>query len=84
MEDSTDPLAVSSGSMTIEILSGDPAKNAFALFPFYVAAGVGVITSYSIHYTKLYEGLLNFAFWISAVTQSGMSSSFFFTIANPL
>jgi len=43
MEDSTDPLAVSSGSMTIEILSGDPAKNAFALFPFYVAAGVGII-----------------------------------------
>ena len=43
MEDSTDPPAVSSGSMTIEILSGDPAKNAFALFPFYVAAGVGII-----------------------------------------
>lgn len=43
MEDSTDPPAVNSGSMTIEILSGDPAKNAFALFPFYVAAGVGII-----------------------------------------
>jgi len=43
MEDSADPPAVSSGSMTIEILSGDPAKNAFALFPFYVAAGVGII-----------------------------------------
>ncbi|MFB5623968.1 MAG: hypothetical protein ACE5RP_03505 [Nitrosopumilus sp.] len=43
MEGSTDPPAVSSGSMTIEFLSGDPAKNVFALFPFYVAAGMGVI-----------------------------------------
>jgi len=43
MEDSADPPAVNTGSMIIEILSGDPAKNAFALFPFYVAAGVGII-----------------------------------------
>jgi len=43
MEGSTDPLAVSSGSMIIEILSGDPAKNTFALFPFYIAAGIGII-----------------------------------------
>jgi len=43
MEDSTDPPAVNSGSMIIEILSGDPAKNAFALLPFYVGAGVGII-----------------------------------------
>ena len=43
MEGSTDPPAVSSGSMVIEFLSGDPAKNVFALFPFYVAAGMGVI-----------------------------------------
>ncbi|MFB5636763.1 MAG: hypothetical protein ACE5RB_09065 [Nitrosopumilus sp.] len=43
MEGSTDPPAVSSGSMIIEFLSGDPAKNVFALFPFYVAAGMGVI-----------------------------------------
>ncbi|QLH05696.1 hypothetical protein [Nitrosopumilus ureiphilus] len=43
MEGSTDPPAVNSGSMTIEILSGDPAKNVFALFPFYIAAGVGII-----------------------------------------
>ena len=43
MEGSTDPPAVSSGSVIIEILSGDPAKNAFALFPFYIAAGVGII-----------------------------------------
>jgi hypothetical protein len=42
-EGSTDPPAVSSGSMIVEFLSGDPAKNIFALFPFYVAAGVGVL-----------------------------------------
>ena len=42
-EGSTDPPAVNSGSMIIEFLSGDPAKNAFALFPFYVAAGIGII-----------------------------------------
>ena len=40
---STDPPAVNSGSMVLEILSGDPAKNVFALFPFYMAAAVGVI-----------------------------------------
>ena len=43
LEGSTDPPAVNSGSMTVEFLSGDPAKNALALFPFYVAAGLGVI-----------------------------------------
>ena len=43
MEGSSDPPAVNSGSMIIEFLSGDPAKNAFALFPFYVAAGIGII-----------------------------------------
>lgn len=42
-EGSTDPPAVNSGSMIIEFLSGDPAKNAFAMFPFYMAAGVGII-----------------------------------------
>ena len=45
MEGSTDPPAVNSGSMIVEILSGDPSKNALALFPFYVAAGIGVIVS---------------------------------------
>jgi len=29
----------------MEFLSGDPAKNVFALFPFYVAAGVGIIVA---------------------------------------
>ncbi len=43
MAGSTDPPAVSSGSMIIEFLSGDPAKNVFALYPFAMAAGVGVI-----------------------------------------
>ena len=43
MESSSDPSAVNSGNMTIEFLSGDPSKNVFALFPFYVAAGIGVL-----------------------------------------
>ncbi len=43
MAGSTDPPAVSSGSMIIEFLSGDPAKNIFALYPFAMAAGVGII-----------------------------------------
>lgn len=43
MESSTDPPAVNSGSMIVEFISGDPAKNPFALFPFYVAAGVGTV-----------------------------------------
>jgi len=43
MEGSTDPPAISSGTMIIEFLSGDPAKNIFALYPFYMAAGIGVL-----------------------------------------
>ena len=43
LEGSTDRPAVNSGSMILEFLSGDPAKNVMALFPFYVAAGIGVI-----------------------------------------
>jgi hypothetical protein len=43
MESPNDPPAVNSGSMIIEIISGDPAKNPLALFPFYVAAGVGIL-----------------------------------------
>ena len=45
MAGSTDPPAVNSGSMIVEFLSGDPAKNIFALFPFYVAAGMGIIVA---------------------------------------
>jgi len=43
MESSTDPPAINSGNMNIEFLSGDPAKNAFHLYPFYVAAGIGIL-----------------------------------------
>lgn len=43
MEGSTDPPAVNSGSLLLEFLSGDPSKNAFAMFPFYLAVGIGVI-----------------------------------------
>lgn len=43
MESYSDPPATNSGTMTVEFLSGDPSKNMFALFPFYVAAGIGVL-----------------------------------------
>ena len=43
MESSTDPPAVNSGSFVIEFLSGDPSKNVMAFFPFYIAAGIGII-----------------------------------------
>jgi hypothetical protein len=43
MEGSTDPPAVKSGNMIVEFISGDPSKNVYALFPFYLAAGVGAL-----------------------------------------
>ncbi len=43
MEGSTDPPAVNSGSMIVEFLSGDPAKNVIALYPFFLAIGLFVI-----------------------------------------
>jgi hypothetical protein len=43
MEGSTDPPAVNSGSMIVEFLSGDPAKNIFALYPFILAIVLFVI-----------------------------------------
>ena len=43
LEGSTDPAAVNAGSMTVEFLSGDPSQNVFALFPFYLAAGIGTL-----------------------------------------
>ncbi len=49
---STDPPAINSGSMIIEFLSGDPAKNTFALFPFYMAAGIGSIVIVLLLVTK--------------------------------
>ena len=50
MEGSTDPPAVNSGIMIVEFLSGDPAKNVIALYPFFLAialfsiVGVLIIT----------------------------------------
>jgi len=43
MEGSTDPPAVNSGVMIVEFLSGDPAKNIFALYPFFLAIGLFAI-----------------------------------------
>jgi len=40
---STDPPAVNSGTMIVEFLSGDPAKNIFALYPFFLAIGLFAI-----------------------------------------
>jgi len=45
MESSTDPPAMTSGSLEMEFLSGDPAENPFFLFPFYVTASVGIIAA---------------------------------------
>jgi len=43
MEGSTDPPAVNSGVMIVEFLSGDPAENIFALYPFFLAIVLFVI-----------------------------------------
>jgi len=43
MEGSSDPLATKSGSMIVDFLSGDPSQNVIALFPFFLAAGLGVL-----------------------------------------
>ncbi len=43
LEGSTDPPAVNSGSMIVEFLSGDPAENIFALYPFFLAICLFVI-----------------------------------------
>ena len=51
MEGSTDPPVVDSGSMIVEFLSGDPAKNIFALYPFFLAIGLFAIVGVLI-FTK--------------------------------
>ena len=51
MEGSTDPPAVNSGSMIVEFLSGDPAENIMAFFPFYLAAGIGILIG-ALYLTK--------------------------------
>jgi len=43
MESSTDPPAVNTGNLKFELLSGDPGKSPFHLFPFYVTAAVAAI-----------------------------------------
>jgi len=43
MQGSTDPPAVDSGDVIIEFLSGDPSQNVMALFPFYLAAAIGIL-----------------------------------------
>jgi len=43
LEGSTDPLPVYSGLMTLEIISGDPAKNIFHFWPYYVTGGIALI-----------------------------------------
>ena len=51
MEGSTDPPAINSGLMLVEVLSGDPGQNMFAFFPFVVAAGVGILVG-TLYVTK--------------------------------
>ena len=45
------PPVAASGEVVVEFLSGDPSQNVFALFPFYVAAGIGVIVG-ALYLTK--------------------------------
>ena len=45
MESSTDPPAINSGQLQMEIMSGDPAQNQFHFFPFFVAGGIGIIVA---------------------------------------
>ena len=45
MESSTDPPAINSGKFVLEFMSGDPSQNQLALFPFFLAGGVGVIVA---------------------------------------
>ena len=52
--------AISMGSAIVEALPGERLIVPNATFMFHRAAGsVSVITSYSIHYTKLYESILS-------------------------
>jgi len=43
MKGSTDPPAINSGLYSFEIISGDPAENEMALFPFFITGGIGVV-----------------------------------------
>ena len=54
LKGSTDPPSVNSGSMIVEFLSGDPAKNVIAFYPFYMAIGLGVIVGILLLTKKRY------------------------------
>jgi hypothetical protein len=43
MDESTDPPAMNSGKISIEVLSGDVSKNPIHYYPFYVTGVVGAI-----------------------------------------
>ncbi|MGI0004176.1 MAG: hypothetical protein ACREAX_02650 [Candidatus Nitrosotenuis sp.] len=43
MREKTDPPAMNSGSLHIEVMSGDVSKNPFHYYPFYVTGVVGAI-----------------------------------------
>jgi len=43
MQEKTDPPAINSGSLHIEVMSGDVSKNPFHYYPFYVTGAVGAI-----------------------------------------
>lgn len=45
MEGSTDPPAINSGTLIMEFMSGDPTQNQYALFPFYLAGGMGILVA---------------------------------------
>ena len=45
MENSADPPAVNTGVLIMEFMSGDPTQNKLALFPFILAACVGVLVA---------------------------------------
>ena len=45
MEASQDPPPANSGTVSIEIVSGDPTQNPILFFPYYLAAGVGILVT---------------------------------------
>ncbi|MGQ0605971.1 MAG: hypothetical protein ACT4OD_03320 [Candidatus Nitrosotenuis sp.] len=43
MSEPTDPPAINSGTLTVDVLSGDASKNPLHYYPFFVAGGVGAL-----------------------------------------
>jgi len=52
MESSTDPPAVSSGSLILEFLSGDPSQNPLHMYPFVLAISVGILVAILLIFKK--------------------------------